>query len=410
VSDILSQGGDREPRRRWRWVIPLAVLAAVTVLIVQHLPHHRHGPAHPRSASPSQTALPLVPVGLHVREPGGVSGLPMSRDHSLRLPLAGPQPAWLSLGTGHEQPIRGLPRDESGYQFNYVPGGWAVQAGSGGPVRCGSCAGPQVPVYFLADSAQSVTRLGTANLVAPGASARSLWLTSYPPGTDMRTTAATAQEVSLTGAPSGPSFRLPAGYAIDQATDRGLLLSPTAQPGTPVSTLWNPATAQASRSFDGVIAASATQVAWATQCAPLCHVRVLDLATGRQTAIALPGASSAVNGAFSPDGRFLAIQVSFNNRGDDGALAMQLDVAPIARSRPVASGSPVASSHPVPVPGMNVSSDALVSFGWPARGDNLVAELSFITKVQVASWYPGARQLAVAVINSGPESGSLILR
>ena len=59
---------------------------------------------------------------------------------------------------------------------------------------------------------------------------------------------------------------------------------------------------------------------------------------------------------------------------------------------------------------MNVSSDALVSFGWPARGDDLVAELSFITKVQVASWYPGARQLAVAVISAGPESGSLILR
>ena len=130
-------------------MIPLAVVAVVTVLIVQHLPHHRHGPAHPRSASASQAALPLVPVGLHVREPGGVSGLPMSRDHSLRLPLAGPQPAWLSLGTGHEQPIRGLPRDESGYQFNRVPGGWAVQAGSGGPVRCGSCAGPQVPVYFI---------------------------------------------------------------------------------------------------------------------------------------------------------------------------------------------------------------------------------------------------------------------
>jgi len=257
-----------------------------------------------------------------------------------------------------------------------------------------------VPVYFLADGAQSATRLGTANLVAPGASARSLWLTSYPPGTDMRTTAATAQQVSLTGAPSGHSFRLPPGYAIDQVTDRGLLLSPTAQPGTPVSTLWNPATAQASRSFDGVIAASATRVAWATRCAPLCHVRVLDLATGRQTAIALPGASSAVNGAFSPDGRFLAIQVSFNNRGDDGALAMQLDVAPIASRHPVAGGGQVASSRPVPVPGMNVSSDALVSFGWPTSSDLLVAELSFTTKVQLTAWHPGAARLAVAALTT----------
>jgi hypothetical protein len=398
VSDILSQGGDREPRRWWRWVIPLAVVAVVTVLIVQHLPHHRHGPAHRRSASPSQTALPLVPLGLHAQEPGGVSGLAMSRDHSLRLPLAGPQPAWLWLATGREQPIGGLPRDESGYQFTRVPGGWAVQAGSNGRVRCGSCAGPRVPVYFLADGARSAIRLGTANQVAPGASARALWLTSYPPGTDMRSTAATAQEVSLTGAPSGPSFRLPAGYAIDQGTRRGLLLAPTAQPGTPVSTLWSPGAARASRSFGGVMAASATQVAWATRCTPLCHVRVEDLATGRQTTIALPGASSAVNGAFSPDGKFLALQVSFESRGDDGALAMQLDVVSVA------------SSRLVPVPGINVSSDALVSFGWPARGDDLVAQLSFISKVQVASWYPGARRLTVAVINSGSQSGALILR
>ena len=253
-------------------------------------------------------------------------------------------------------------------------------------------------VYFLAEGARSATRLGIANQVAGGATARALWLTSYPPGADMRTTPGTAQEISVSGGPPGPSVRLPAGYAIDQSTDHGLLLTPTAQPGTPVYTLWNPRTAQVSRSFEGVMAASANQVAWATRCAPLCHVRVLDLATGRQTAIALPGASSAVNGAFSPDGKFLALQVSFNSRGDDGALAMQLDVASVA------------SSRPVPVPGINVSSDALVSFGWPARGDDLVAELSFITKIQVASWSPGAHQLAVAVINSGPQSGSLILR
>ncbi len=397
MSDVLSQGGDREPGRRWRWVIPIAVLVLATVLIVEHLPHHRHGQARPRPDSASQAAIPLAPLGLHVREPGGVSGLPMSRDHNLRLPLAGPQPAWLWLGTGREQPIGGLPRDESGYQFNRVPGGWAVQAGSDATVRCGSCSGPQVPVYFLADGARSATRLGTANEVTPGASAGALWLTSYPAGADMRTTAATAQEVSVAGVP-GPSFRLPVGYALDQATDRGLLLVPTAQPGTPVYTLWTPGAARASRSFEGVMAASATRVAWATRCTPLCRVRVVDLATGRQTTVALPGASSAVNGAFSPDGKFLALQVSFDSQGDNGALAMQLDVVPVATSRPV------------PVPGINVSSDALVSFGWPTRGDDLVAELSFIAKVQVASWYPGARQLAVAVINSGSQAGALILR
>jgi hypothetical protein len=398
VSDILNQGGDREPRPRRRWVVAIAVLALVTVLIVEHLPHHRPGAARPRSAPAGRTALPLVPLGPGPHGPGGVSGLAMSRDHNLRLPLAGPQPAWLWLGTGREQPIGGLPRDESGYQFTRVPGGWAVQAASDATVRCGSCAGLRVPVYFLADGARSAVRLGTANQVAPGASAGALWLTSYPPGTDMRTTAATAQEVSVTGVPTGPSFRLPAGYAIDQATDRGLLLAPMAQPGSPVYTLWSPGAARASRSFEGVMAASATQVAWATRCTPLCHVQVLDLATGRQTTIALQGASSAVNGAFSPDGKFLALQVSLESRGDNGALAMQLDVVSVA------------SGRPVPVPGINVSSDALVSFGWPARGDDVVAELSFITKIQVASWSPGARRLAVAVINSGSQPGALILR
>jgi hypothetical protein len=379
-------------------MLPAALAALVAVLIVAHLPHHRHRPAPARAAAGGPAALPVVPVGLHASEPGGVSGLAMSRDHGLRLPLAGPQPAWLWLATGHQQRIGGLPRDESGYQFTRVPGGWAVQAASDGPFRCGSCAGPAVPVYFLADGAQAATRIGTADQVAPGASPRALWLTTYPAGGDMRSAAATARQVSVTGAPAGPPVRLPAGYRIDQATDRGLLLAPMAQPGTPASMLWSPGAGRASRSFDGVVAASATRVAWAARCDPLCHVRILSLATGQQTAIALPGASSAVSGAFSPDGKFLALQISLGNRSEDGALAMQLDVASTASGRPAA------------VPGIQVSSDALVSFGWPARGDDLVTELSFITKVQVASWSPGARQLTVAAVNPGPQFSSLSLR
>jgi hypothetical protein len=398
VSDILSQGGDRNPAPWRRRLVLIAVLAVVTVLIVLHLPHHRHAAARPRPAAAGPTALPLVPFGLRPAGPGGVSGLAMARDHDLRLPLTGPQPAWLWPATGREQAIGGLPRDQSGYQFTRVPRGWAVQAGSGTHFRCGGCAGPRVPVYFLADGAQSAIRVGTANEVAPGISARDLWLTSYPPGSDMSTTAATAQEVSTTGAAAGRPLRLPAGYVVYHATTRGLLLAPMTEPATTAYRLLDPAAPQASRSFDGVLAATATQVAWATRCAPLCHVRVLDLSTGQQTAIALPGASSAVDGAFSPDGKFLALQVSFGNLGDDGALAMQLDVASRAGGRPVV------------VPGIQVSSDALVSFGWPARGDDLVTELSFLTKVQVASWHPGAHHLAVAVVNPGRRFGSLILR
>ena len=61
------------------------------------------------------------------------------------------------------------------------------------------------------------------------------------------------------------------------------------------------------------------------------------------------------------------------------------------------------------VPDTFVSSDALDGFGWPAGGDSLIAELSFTTKVQVTSWYPGAAHLAVAAIRPGPSSTSLIV-
>jgi hypothetical protein len=110
---------------------------------------------------------------------------------------------------------------------------------------------------------------------------------------------------------------------IDQATDRGLLLVPVSQqPGTAVYKLWDPAAPQASRAYDAVIAASPTEIAWTSRCAPTCRVQVLDLATGRHTVIGLPAGSSADNGAFGPGGGFLALQVSFANTGDDGALIL----------------------------------------------------------------------------------------
>jgi hypothetical protein len=121
------------------------------------------------------------------------------------------------------------------------------------------------------------------------------------------------------------------------------------------------------------------------------------LATGRHTVIALPAGSSAASGVFSPDGRFLALQVSFGNTGDGGDLAMQLEVAPMTSGRLAV------------VPGTFVSSDALVGFGWPAGGDSLVAEFSFTTKMQLASWHPGASRPAVTVIPPGRSQASLIL-
>jgi hypothetical protein len=401
MPDILGQGGDREPRRWPRRVAVIAVLLLAATVVVQHLPRGGPEPARPRPAAPTTRApLPISPpvaAGL-VGQESGIPGPTWPWDAALRLPVTGAQPAWFWPATGRTQPIGGLPRDPSGYQFTRADGGWAVQAASATRPGCGNCAGPPLPVYFLADRAQAATPLGLATDVAPGAAYGTVWLTTYPAGANLSRATGLAREVHVTGAPAGAQLRLPAGSLIDRATDRGLLLVPAAQgPGAAIFELWDPATSRAGRSFTGVVAASAGEIAWAPACGAACQVQVLDLRTGRQTNVTLPGVSSAASAAFSPDGSLLALEVSFDNGGDGGQLATQLDVASVASGRVSV------------VPGTWVSSDALAGFGWPAAGDTLIAELSFTTKVQLASWRPGSARLAVAAIRPGQSPASLIV-
>jgi hypothetical protein len=402
MDDILSQGGGREPSS---WPRRLAMIAGLIVVVIGgavylSLPRHQHAPVATHRA-PITASPALVPAGSAALslppEPDGIAGQTLAWDRSLRLPVAGAQPVWFSPASGRSEPIGGLPADRSGYQFIRVVGGWAVQASPALPTGCGSCAGPPTSVWLLAYGARSVTRIGTANLVAPAATADAVWLTSYALGVNMTSAAGTAREADATGALTRP-VGLPPGYAIDQGTDRGLLLAPVSQqPGAAVSKLWDPSAPQASQAFDQVLAASPSEIAWTSRCTPKCSVQTLDLATGRHTVVALPAGSSATSGAFSPDGNFLALQVSFGNTGDGGELAMQLEVASVTSGRLTA------------VPGTWVSSDALVGFGWPTGGDSLVAEFSFTTKMQLASWRPGASRPAVAVIRPGRSQALLIL-
>ena len=394
MPDILGQGGERQHGPWPRRLAAIAALLLVAGVIVLHLP--RHAPAR-RSAAPRRPAA-IVPATGAAALPDGVTGNTLPWDSSARLPVAGSRPIWFWPATGRTETIGGLPPDGFGYQFTSVVGGWAIQAGPGIQSGCSGCAGPPRPVYFLGNHAPSATRVGLANAVAPGATPGAVWLTSLPPDADAGTATGIAREVSVTGRPLGSPVTLPPGYVIDQATDRGLLLAPAVQrPGPSTYTLWDSAGSRPSRTFAGVIAASANAVAWAPACDPVCRVQVLDLATGRRTTVTLPKVSSAANAAFSPGGNLLALEMSFYNGGDDGALATQLDVASVASGRLTV------------VPGTFASSDALVGFGWLAGGDSLIAELNFTTKVQVTSWRPGATRLAVAAVRPGRDSDALVL-
>lgn len=341
----------------------------------------------PRPAPTGSAALSLP------AEANGIAGQTLAWDRSLRLPVAGARPAWLSPASGRAEPIGGLPANPSGYQFTRVAGGWAIHARPAVPAGCASCAGGPAPAWFLPDGARSATPLGPANVVAPGATVDAVWLTSYPPGANMTTASGTAREAGAAGASPRP-VRLPPGYAIVQGTVRGLLLAPVSQQPGAADELWNPSAGKASQVFDGVLAAGPGEIAWTSQCAGC--VQVLDLATGRGTEVGLPAGDSAVNAVFSPDGGFLALQLSVSGPGG-GELGMRLDVAQVTTGRLT------------PVPGTWVSSDALIGFGWPAAGDSLVARFSFTTKMQLTSWHPGASRPAVKILPPGINEASLIL-
>jgi hypothetical protein len=407
VNDIVGFGGDRGPRwRRWRLaVVAACVTVALAAALIWYLPGpHRHGggQATPAALSPSQTAQEVAGPSLSTwpASPALMTGQPLPHDAGLRLLLGGRQPAWLQVPSGRTEAIRGLPQSAS-YQFIRIAGGWAVQPFPRVAAGCGNCAPGPLPVYYLADGSTAVSRAGTADVAGPAAAPGVLWLVSYRPGADMSTAAGTAQEVSVTGAALGPRLRLPAGYVINQGTRAGLLLAQD-RPGSGLGRyeLWNPGTRRVTRSFVNVLAASPTEIAWQPACTDSCQVRVLQLPGGRARGIALPPRSTAEQGAFSPDGRLLALLVGAGVTADGRIAANQLMVATIASGRAAA------------VPGTTVGGAIAVNFGWQPGSRQLIADVTVGTQGQhqwqIGVWQPGAARLATALARVPDESWPVI--
>jgi hypothetical protein len=396
MDDIIRQGEDRGPGRgRGRLVLAGVAIVIAAVVVAEHLPHGRPPRAHQPAAQSRSGRAPQLGSGpASSGAPARIAGAAATFPGSVRLPRTGVRPSWFWPATGRTRLIGGLPPDRSGYVFIAMSGGWAIEPAPIASAGCGDCAGLPVPVYFLADRAPSATMVGTANQVAPGATADALWLTTYPPNARLRTAVGTAREVTSTGAPVAPPLRLPAGFQIDQATGRGLLLAQIAAPTRYL--LWSPSGVR--RAFADVIAASGSAVAWVPQCVVTCLVYVLSLATGHQVVITPPPDSPVVDAAFSPDGRYLALGVSYGFGPMDGELRVRLEVATVA------------TGYLQAVPEAWMNSGARVGFGWPVGRDELVAELSLATKVRVASWRPGAFTCPVVAIKARQDPKDLIVR
>ena len=370
------------------WVWAIAAVATVAVLVgVIVARTGRHG-ATPTSAVTSPAAA-AGNGGLRMppRKPARMAGQPLPREAGVRLMLGGRRPAWLWAATGRTDPIRGLPRRGNGYQLIRVAGGWAALPFPGSGVWCGdNCAPPPMPAYYIADGSRQASRLGAADFVAPAATTGAVWLVSYRAGAVMPATRATAQEFSASGAALGPRRRLPRGSVIDQGTAAGLLLAPApGRAGVARYQLWQPGTRRAGRSFQNLIAVSPGEIAWMPACTARCTVHVLNLAGGPGRVIPLPGRSQAYQGAFSPDGRLLALQVTARIGAGGRAEATRLAVATVASGRLTA------------VPGTTIGAGISVDFGWQAGSSRLVADAGLQDAWQVADWRPGDARLYVAI-------------
>jgi len=324
-------------------------------------------------------------------------GQPLPRSARLWVLLGGHRPAWLSVGDGRTEPIGGLPGSGNGYQFFRIAGGWAAQPFPIGNAACASCAPRPLPVYYIADRSPVAGRIGAAGFTAPAATPGALWLVSYMRGAKMRTGVGTAREVGVTGAMLGPRLRLPAGYVIDQGTRAGLLLVQALAGSGPVRyELWDPGTRRVTRSFENLIAASPAEVAWMPGCTARCRVRVLDLPGGRAGEISLPGRSKTYAGAFSPDGRLLALLVTTRMTAAGRSPAFRLMVATVA------------SRHITPVPGTTIAGRAGIVFGWQPRSHQLIADVGVGNQWQIAVWRPGQARLFTALARAPYDSWPVI--
>ncbi len=398
MEDIIIGSTDRPPGGpRRRLAIAAAVIILAAVILAEHFPHGGSGARPPTTGRDgAKTIIRLraeAPAG-----PSGILGVHLPVPSWARLPRTGARPDWYWPASGTSAPIGGLPDRKLGYVFTRVGGGWAIVPQSAGKAGCGNCPGSPRPVYYLASSSRSADVIGSGTMAAPGADAGRIWLTTFAASRDLGTKAGVAREYSGAGVPIGPSVTLPVGYEIAQGTARGLLLVPIAARASIAAAdlLWNPVARRATGLFYGVIAVSATWLAQTPPCTATCPVRVVSLNTGRSVMLKVPHGDTATDGDFSPDGRFLALQVSVGDNGADGALALQLEVADLAWPRLV------------PVPHTWVSSDALDGFGWPAEGDNLAAELTFATRVQVAFWNPATGRFAVADVSRHDYPAALV--
>ena len=275
--------------------------------------------ASPPTPPPNDTIVGLPPPP-RLRHVPRLRGVPLGGTGLAALLVPDPSPSAVPgrfwLDRGRLTPIGGLPRGGCYLSPARLAHGWVLarQAYQAAGLGCPELSMP-TRFYLLADGARSATRLPvTADFVIAGDGTR-LWLISFlgrPDPTSGQLPPQAIQQVDRTGHPHSPRYRVPDGYAAWQGAGGGLvlLIRPGPGPADPGrGALWNPDSGRILRRYDRVLAASGTTIAWAaTACGPNpCPVHLSDLAAGTDLQVAVPWPAQPASGAFSPDGRHVAV-------------------------------------------------------------------------------------------------------
>jgi hypothetical protein len=376
----------------------VALLAALVVVGRLNAPGRLGRLPAPASTTATPPAPPPPGTIVGGPTPPQLRGVPLEGTGLAALLVPDPSPSatpglfWLN--SGRLTPIGGLPRGGCYLSPARLPHGWVLARQAYKQVAGLGCPELSVPTgfYLLADGARSAARLPvTADFVIAGDGTR-LWLGSFlgrPDPISGQLPPQAIQQVDRTGHPHSPRYRVPDGYAAWQGVGGGLLLlirTGQGPAGTSRFALWDPGRGRMLRRFDRVLAASGSTIAWvAAACGPKpCLVHLSDLAAGTDLQVAVPWRAPANHGAFSPDGRSVAVVFG----GGDGAGAgtsARVGVIDLAAQRLRA------------VPGtVLVGRDLGLAVSWSADGAWLLlsAPVGPLTD-QLAAWRPGDTVLHV---------------
>lgn len=375
----------------------IGTLGAVALLAALVVVGRLDAPGRPPqvSAPASTTATPPTPppTAATTVPPPRLRGVPLEGTGLAALLIPEPSssavPGLFWLDSGRLTPIGGLPHGGCYLLPTRLPHGWVLgqQASQGCselPVR--------TQFYLLADGASSATRLPvTADWVVAAGDDTRLWLVDFlgqPDPTSDQLPPQAIQQADFAGHPHTPRYLVPDGYAARQGVGGGLLLLALTGPAPADSSrfaLWNPHSGRVLRRFDRVLAATANTVAWvAAACGPKrCPVHLSDLASRTDTQVAAPRGMWANTGAFSPDGRYLA--VVFGGVDATGpATQVRVGVIDVAARRLLA------------VPGAVMrGGDFGLAVTWSPDGAWLLLSAPAGQHTQLAAWRPGDTVLHV---------------